>query len=109
MTKTLKGSKSKAKSSKVVKHLAPSVFYNKAHKIVYLGCNVNETEAYLRSISNYYRCRKMTVGEPKHVTGFEREIVIRGMQLKSDSDAFGLDILVNGEILKHWDKDGWRY
>ena len=72
MTQRLTASKSKAKSSKVVKQIAPSVFHNEAGKIVYLGCRMSETEHYLKGISNYYRCREMTVREPNYTTGFDR-------------------------------------
>ncbi len=101
--------KSKPKFSRGLKQLAPSVVYNKGRNIVYLGCNANEVESYLQSIGNFYRCQNMTVRKPKHTTGFDREIVIRDMQPETDTYAYGLDSLVNGQIFKHWDKDGWEY
>ncbi len=100
--------KSKPKFSRGLKQPAPSVVYNKGRNIVYLGCNANEVERYLKSIGNFYRCLDMQVKKAKY-TDFEREIIIRDMQPETDTYAYGLDSLVNGQILKHWDKDGWTY
>ena len=120
MTQTLTASKStepihlsncfknKPKFSRGLKQLAPSVVYNKGRNIVYLGCDRTEVEKYLKSIGNFYRCENMQVKKAKY-TDFDREIVIRDMQPETDTYAYGLDSLVNGQILKHWDKEGWTY
>ncbi len=100
---------SPTKSSKVVKQLAPSIFYNKGRNIVYLGCNGDEVERYLKSIGNFYRCEEMTVRKPKYNTDFEREIVIRDMYAEANFYAYGLDSLVNEQNLKHLDRGGWKY
>ena len=59
--------------------------------LVYLGCQADEVEGYIKTLNTFYRCYFCEVRKPKHLKDFEAEIKVRGMQRYSDSNAFGLD------------------
>ena len=99
----------KGKRSRSLKDLAPNILYNQRRNIVYVGCNLDRVEGYLHSLSRFYRCEDLTVKEPEYIQGFDREIVIKEMQPYTDTYAQGLDTLVNGQILVHWDRGGGKY
>ena len=73
--------------------------------LVYVGCSFDEVEAIVKLFNNFYRCQWCEVRKPKHLKGFEAEIKIRGMQRTSDTNAFGLDYLVESEEAKHFGAD----
>ncbi len=67
---------------------------------VYLGCGEEEISGYLKTINTFYRCSWSEIRKPKHLLNFEAEIKIRGMQRYSDSQALGLDYLIESESFK---------
>ena len=79
--------------------------------MVYLGCGRDSVESYVKTFNNFYRCCWCEVRKPKYLKGFEAEIKIRGMQRYSDSNAFGLDYLIESESAKHFgcDLDQYQY
>ncbi len=79
--------------------------------LVYVGCRKDEVEALVKLFNNFYRCSWCEVRTPKHLKGFEAEIKIRGMVRTSDTNAFGLDYLVESEEAKHFgaDYDDYNY
>jgi len=79
--------------------------------LVYLGCKKDEVKGYVQTFNTFYRCEWCEVRQPKYLKGFEAEIKIRGMQRTSDTNAFGLDYLVESEESKHFgcDYDEYNY
>ncbi len=73
--------------------------------LVYVGCRRDEVEGYVLTLNTFYRCQWCEVRKPKHLKGFEAEIKVRGMQRYSDSNALGLDYLVESEQAKHFGAD----
>ena len=69
--------------------------------VVYLGCKKDQVSSHVNTFKTFYRCELCEVREPKYLKGFEAEIKIRGMQRESDTNAFGLDYLVESEESKH--------
>ena len=70
--------------------------------LVYLGCKQDEVAGYIKTLNTFYRCCWCEIRQPKHLSGFEAEIKIRGMQRESDTYAFGLDYLVESQQAKHF-------
>ena len=79
--------------------------------ITYIGCKKDEVPGYVKTFNNFYRCCWCEVRKPKYLKSFEAEIKIRGMQRYSDSNAFGLDYLIESESSKHLgcDFDSYNY
>ncbi len=77
--------------------------------LVYLGCNKDEVEGYVKTFNNFYRCQWCEVRKPRHLKEFSAEIKIRGMVRYSDSNALGLDYLVESEEAKHLGADFDEY
>ena len=77
--------------------------------ITYLGCKKDEVAGYIKTLNIFYRCYWCEVRKPKYLKGFEAEIKIRGMQRYSDTNAFGLDYLVESEQAKHFGADFDEY
>lgn len=79
--------------------------------MVYVGCFKDEVKGYVQTFNTFYRCEWCEVRSPRHLKGFEAEIKIRGMQRESDTNAFGLDYLVESEQAKHLgcDDDEYNY
>jgi hypothetical protein len=73
--------------------------------MVYLGCQKDEVKGYVQTLNTFYRTEWCEVRKPRHLKGFEAEIKVRGMQRYSDSNAFGLDYLVESESAKHFGCD----
>ena len=69
--------------------------------LVYLGCRQDEVPAYIKTLNTFYRCCWCEIRQPKHLKEFEAEIKIRGMQRYTDTQAWGLDYLVESEEAKH--------
>ena len=67
---------------------------------VYLGCQKDEVKGYVKTFNTFYRTEWCEVRKPKYLKGFSSEIKIRGMQRYSDTNAFGLDYLVESEQAK---------
>jgi hypothetical protein len=65
--------------------------------VVYLGCDRDDVERYLKTLKTFYRCYLNEVRSPKYLKGFEVEIKIHAMQRRSDTHAFGLDYLVDSQ------------
>ncbi len=82
---------------------APSVVSDLARGLVYLGCDAREVQGYLSTLSLWYRCSECRVNKrPEHLFDFEREIVIPDIQAASDINAWGLDYLIQNQLVKHW-------
>jgi hypothetical protein len=77
--------------------------------MVYLGCSQDEVKGYVQTFNTFYRTQWCEVRKPKHLKGFETEIKIRGMQRYSDTNAFGLDYLIESESAKHFGADFDEY
>ncbi len=73
--------------------------------LVYVGCRKDEVPGAVKTFNNFYRCEWCEVRTPKHLKGFEAEIKVRGMQRYSDTNALGLDYLVESEEAKHFGAD----
>jgi hypothetical protein len=69
--------------------------------LVYVGCAKDEVAAYIKTFNTFYRCYWCEIRQPKYLKDFEVEIKVREMQRYSDSNAFGLDYLVESESAKH--------
>jgi hypothetical protein len=69
--------------------------------MAYVGCKKDEVAGYVKTINNFYRTEWCEVRKPRHLKDFEAEIKIRGMQRYSDTNAFGLDYLIESEQDKH--------
>jgi hypothetical protein len=70
--------------------------------LVYLGCRQKEVSGYIKTLNTFYRCCWCEIRQPKYLKEFEAEIKVRGMQRESDSNAFGLDYLLESEQAKHF-------
>jgi hypothetical protein len=70
--------------------------------IAYLGCKKGEVANYVKTFNTFYHCHWCEVRKPRHLKKFEAEIKIRGMKRRSNSDAFGLDYLIESESDKHF-------
>jgi hypothetical protein len=79
--------------------------------LVYVGCTRSEVKGYVQTFNTFYRCNWCEVRKPRHLKDFEAEIKIRGMQRSSDSQALGLDYLLESEEAKHLgcDLDEYAY
>jgi hypothetical protein len=79
--------------------------------VAYLGCKKEEVSSHIKTFKTFYRCELCEIREPKYLKGFEAEIKIRGMQRESDTNAFGLDYLVESEESKHFgcNSDEYQY
>ena len=77
--------------------------------LAYLGCNKDEVAGYIKTLNTFYRCHWCEIRQPKHLKEFEAEIKIRGMQRESDTNAFGLDYLLESEEAKHFGCDYDEY
>ena len=79
--------------------------------IAYLGCSKEEIARYIKLFNDYYKCYWCEVRQPRHLKDFEAEIKVRGMQRHSDSQALGLDHLIESEQAKHdgCDYDEYQY
>ena len=77
--------------------------------ITYLGCKKDEVKGYVKTLNTFYRTEWYEVRKPKYLKGFEAEIKIRGMQRYSDTNAFGLNYLVESEEAKHFGADFDEY
>lgn len=77
--------------------------------LVYLGCKKGEVANHVKTFNTFYRCYWCEVRKPRHLKEFEAEIKIRGMQRRSNSDAFGLDYLIESESVKHFGADYDEY
>ncbi len=73
--------------------------------LVYVGCRKDEVPGAVKTFNNFYRCEWCSVRTPKHLKDFEAEIKVRGMQRYSDTNALGLDYLVESEEAKHFGAD----
>jgi hypothetical protein len=67
--------------------------------LVYLGCSAAEAPKLAASIARFYRC-EVIERAPKRISGYERELKIRGMKRWTDTAALGLDSLVRSQELK---------
>jgi hypothetical protein len=82
----------------------------------YLGCKRDEVAGYVKTFNTpplspptgggWGGCE---VRKPRHLKEFEAEIKIRGMKRRSNSDAFGLDYLIESESAKHFGADYDEY
>ena len=77
--------------------------------LVFLGCDKDEVPGYIKTLNTLYRCCWCEIRQPKHLKSFEAEIKIRGMVRYSDTNAFGLDYLVESEGAKHFGCDYDEY
>ena len=77
--------------------------------LVYLGCREEEISDYLKTINTFYRCSWSEIRKPKYLREMTAEIKIRGMQRYSDSQALGLDYLIESESAKHIGCDPEEY
>ena len=94
--------KAEFENSQYILH-APSVVEDLATNIVYLGCDAKEVQGYLNTLSILYRCSECWVNKrPEHLNNFEKEIVIPDIQAVSDTYAWGLDYLIQNQLVKHW-------
>ena len=77
--------------------------------IVFLGCSQDEVKDYVHTLKTFYSCSWCEVRQPKYLKDFEVEIKIRGMQRYMDTNAFGLDYLLESEQAKHFGADFDEY
>ena len=79
--------------------------------LVYLGCPQEQVSGYIETLNTFYRCSWCSVRRPKHLKDFEAEIKIRRMQRYSNSNALGLDYLLESESAKNFgaDLDEYQY
>lgn len=64
--------------------------------IAYVGCNSEEVWGIVRTLKRFYRVSEddIEIRKPKYLNNSEREIKVRGLQRKTDSEAWGLDSLM---------------
>ena len=77
--------------------------------LVYLGCREEEISGYLKTLNTFYRCSWSEIRKPKYLRELTAEIKIRGMQRYSDSQALGLDYLIESESAKQIGCDPEEY
>ncbi len=77
--------------------------------VAYLGCQKDEVKGYVKTFNTFYRTEWCEVRKPKYLKSFEAEIKIRGMVRYSDTNALGLDYLVESEEAKHFGCDYDEY
>lgn len=83
--------------------------HSKLAFMVYLGCRQEEVSGYIETFNTFSRWPWCEVHQPKHLKGFEVEIKIREMQRYSDSNALGLDYLIESESAKNFGGNSEEY
>lgn len=78
--------------------------------LVYIGFRSREEAIALKNtLLKFYRCSDVTLRPAKRMS-FEWEIKARGMQRYTDTYAFGLDYLIEGQHMQEWEEpEDWKH
>ncbi|MDJ0712896.1 MAG: hypothetical protein QNJ54_01590 [Prochloraceae cyanobacterium] len=83
--------------------LAPSLLQDEFTETVYFGCSEDDLKGYLNLLTKFCRCEDIYINTPpKYLEDFEREIVVKDLQASTNSNALGLDYLIDNQLEKHY-------